>query len=197
MPLGADSLSKEIHRMQPGPAFAAFALAAALAAPPVFAEQNTPAKSGKKQPAKPAAAPKSATDAKAAPAPAKVSEPKRAAVPEPAEPPRVVYTPEKPKPPEGAVQVGPGLWSHLDKDGKTWHYRQTPFGLVKTEPQASPDPAEEELLGVIAHDRGDTVDFERKTPFSVYRWTKKKTDLTRAERNVLERGAKAAGSGSK
>jgi hypothetical protein len=178
--------------MQPGKALAAIAVAAVLAtAPAARAEQNPPAKSAKKQAAKSASKP---APEKATPAPP-AAESKRAAPP--AEPARVVYTPEKPKPPEGAVQIAPGLWSHVDKDGKTWHYRQTPFGMRKTEPEAAAPEAEEDLIGVIAYDRGDTVDFERKTPFSVYRWSKKKTELSKAERNVLERAAQAAGSGSK
>lgn len=86
-------------------------------------------------------------------------------------------------PPKGAVQVEPGLWRHKDEKGKVWMYRRTPFGLAKFAPDAGDmsksDKAEAEFLK--AEDGGDVVKFERKTPFGVSKWTRKKTLLQGAE----------------
>src|ERR1700683_1788928 len=47
--------------------------------------------------------------------------------------------------PDGAKLVEPNLYRYTDSDGKTWNYRQTPFGISKWEetsaPAAQPAPA--------------------------------------------------------
>jgi hypothetical protein len=148
------------------------------------AEQSPPAKRGNKQDTQKQTASKSADASK----PAESSK----SPAEPAEPPRVVYTPSKPKPPEGAVEIKPGLWRLVEKDGKVWHYRQTPFGLAKFDPNETPTESEEELIGVVAFDKGDSVEFQRKTPFGTTKWTKKKSEMTGPERNAFERSVKSA-----
>ena len=94
--------------------------------------------------------------------------------------------------PAGAKEIETGLWRHVDEKGKTWHYRQSPFGLVKFEPEAAADTAAPQDSGITARLLGDTVELERKTPFGVRKWTKKKTELDEDEKAAVERAAKTA-----
>jgi hypothetical protein len=104
---------------------------------------------------------------------------------------RVVHTPPPPNLPKDAVEVRPGLWRWRDKDGKDWLFRRTPFGLAKYEPEDSADVVDPG--GLVARDKGDTVEFEAKSPFGVRRWTKNKTELNDAERAALKRAAESKG----
>jgi hypothetical protein len=92
--------------------------------------------------------------------------------------------------PSGAKEVEPGLYRYTDAQGKTWLYRNTPFGLAKWEdkPAAStapvpPPPA----VAVTTTDLGDSVQFVRQTPFGPQKWTKKKTELTETEKEYLQK----------
>jgi hypothetical protein len=89
--------------------------------------------------------------------------------------------------PKDAVANPNGTYSYTDKQGKRWTYIKTPFGIVKraadeaTVKSAPPDPA---LTKAI--DKGDTVRFERKSPFGTISWEKKKSELTDDERHILD-----------
>jgi hypothetical protein len=90
--------------------------------------------------------------------------------------------------PKDAVQNPDGTYSYTDKEGKKWTYAKTPFGLMKT---ASPDtPASADTpvssTSIKAIDKGDTVRFERPSPFGPMGWEKKKSELTDEERHILD-----------
>ena len=109
--------------------------------------------------------------------------------------------------PPDAKQVDAHTWMAPDKDGKKWFYRQTPFGVVKTDrdPQAktdtvgkrtpfdgaSPAPrsaaAEKSMRPTVkVTDLGDSYAFERQTPFGPSRWTHKKSELTDGDKELLK-----------
>lgn len=92
--------------------------------------------------------------------------------------------------PQGATQVEPNLYRFTDSAGKTWLYRQTPFGLSKWEdtPAAAPQQpvAQNEQVAVV--DLGDSVRFEKKTPFGATQWVRKKTELTDDEKALVAGG---------
>jgi hypothetical protein len=92
--------------------------------------------------------------------------------------------------PKDAVLNPDGTYSYTDKSGKKWLYTKTPFGISKTEDVSAPSsampapaPAGQETKAI---DKGDTVTFQRNTPFGATTWDKKKTDLTDEERHILE-----------
>ncbi len=90
--------------------------------------------------------------------------------------------------PEGATKIDMATWRHVDKDGKAWIYRKTPFALVKLEDKAPPEPRAEVPNLITAVEDGDSVKFEKPSPFSgSVRWTKKKTDLNPAEQAAWKR----------
>lgn len=93
--------------------------------------------------------------------------------------------------PKDAVEIEPGLFQAKDASGKTWHYTRTPFGVRRFEPQQREDTTVEEAsrISVVAQD-GDSVTFERKTPWNSARWSKKKDKLNAAEKLALDRPAK-------
>jgi hypothetical protein len=133
--------------------------------------------------------------------------------------------------PKGATEIEPGLYKYTDSTGKTYKFRKTPFGVVKSldqpakqaaaeesdktapaaanltsatpkETTASPfgqvkPPASAQAIKVV--DRGDSLEFERPSPFGSYRWNKKKDDLTPFEREAWDRSRQQsnAASGSK
>jgi len=87
--------------------------------------------------------------------------------------------------PAGATLVEPDLYRYTDSSGKTWNYRQTPFGITKWEegsapasqlnPQVHSEP-------VTITDLGDSYRFQRKTPFGESNWIRKKSELTDEEK---------------
>ena len=90
--------------------------------------------------------------------------------------------------PAGAKLVEPNLYRYTDSDGKTWNYRQTPFGISKWEEKSSPaaQPAPEssqaKSVPVAVTDLGDSYRFEKKTPFGQSTWVRKKSALTDEEK---------------
>ena len=90
--------------------------------------------------------------------------------------------------PAGAKEVRPFTYSYTDAQGKTWIYRQTPFGLTKSSAADAAQQTEVKDAGIRtkATDLGDSVRFERATPFGVSVWTKKKADLDASERALIE-----------
>ncbi len=91
--------------------------------------------------------------------------------------------------PKDAKQVEPYTYRHTDAQGKTWIYRKTPFGVVRfPEPTSAETTSAEEIPGgMTAVEEGDSIRFERPSPFGKYRWTRKKSELTELERKVWER----------
>ena len=109
---------------------------------------------------------------------------------------------EKPAPapqtvtiPKDAVKNANGSYTYTDKDGKKWLYRQSPFGVIKSEihdDADTPKPARPAASAASAPaatkavDKGDTVQFERSSPFGTVKWEKKKSELTDEERRIVD-----------
>ena len=122
---------------------------------------------------------------------------KKAAAPAPAAPVKRLEVPA------GAVERD-GRYYYTDADGKKWIYVRTPFGASRMEdkPDAAPatKPAEP-FANVKITESGDTVTFERPSPFGTAKWQKKKSELTDEEKAALlrrtqEGGARPAAKGS-
>ena len=125
--------------------------------------------------------------------------------------------------PKGATEIEPGVFKHKDASGKVYIYRKSPFGVIKSlegteavnkekiaevpapakaaspaSPQATPfgnlDKQTHAQIKVI--EKGDTLEFERTSPFGGVRWTNKKDQLTAEEREAWERTRTGAGTGS-
>ncbi len=114
--------------------------------------------------------------------------------------------------PAGAAEISPGLFKHTDGAGKTWFYRKTPFGVVKSSEEVAAAPAQSEGTQiprgnpfgdakastattpatplVKAVEDGDSYKFERNTPFGPARWTRKKSELTADEQEIVQRSRK-------
>ncbi len=103
--------------------------------------------------------------------------------------------------PADATQLAPNVWRHTDKAGKTWIYRQTPFGLSKVEDNSSTIAATSaaapanSVVDVKAIDLGETVRFEKPTPMGNRVWTRKKTELSSEEKDWLEKSKPASDPG--
>ena len=91
--------------------------------------------------------------------------------------------------PKEAVANPDGTYSYTDKSGKKWIYGRTPFGISRVEDMSasnggfSTTPLEQLTKTT---DNGETVKFERQTPFGPRRWEKKKSELTEEERRIFE-----------
>jgi hypothetical protein len=102
-------------------------------------------------------------------------------------------TPETRTIPPDATPLPDGSYRYIDKDGKKWIYRATPFGVSKAEERPlvqavqriEDDPAKSE-------DLGDSVRFTRPTPFGPKVWTKKKTELDTYEKDIFNRDQKSS-----
>jgi hypothetical protein len=117
------------------------------------------------------------------------------------------------KVPAGAEKIDAYTHRHKDAQGKVWIYRQTPFGVVKYEEKSLPevkedgkkptpwgavemkpepvDPArakaeQRQIEMVKMTEDGDSLKFEKPSPWGVVRWTKKKTDLNEDEKKIWE-----------
>lgn len=88
--------------------------------------------------------------------------------------------------PEGAKLVEPNLYRFTDSEGKTWMYRQTPFGISRWEdtPNLAPHPAPASVPTSVT-DLGDSFRFERKTAFGTSQWVRKKTELSDEEKALV------------
>lgn len=84
--------------------------------------------------------------------------------------------------PAGATLVEPNLYRYTDSNGKTWNYRQTPFGVSRWEETSAPQPAPAKSEPTVVTDLGDSYRFEKKTPFGASTWVRKKSELTDEER---------------
>lgn len=90
--------------------------------------------------------------------------------------------------PKGATLGDDGSYHYTDSKGTKWLYRQTPFGIAKSEekapvPQSPVTPAKELTKATIV---GDTVKFERPNAFGLSKWEKKTSDLTDEEKKIVE-----------
>ncbi len=90
--------------------------------------------------------------------------------------------------PAGAALVEPFLYRYTDSSGKTWMYRQTPFGVSKWEESSIPAPQAPVAKSepVVVTDLGDSVRFEKKTPFGAGTWVRKKTELNDEEKALVD-----------
>lgn len=92
--------------------------------------------------------------------------------------------------PKGAVEIEPNLYRYTDAHGKAWLARMTPFGVSTWEDKPAPvaPVAEVKDAPPTATDLGDSVRFQKKSPFGENTWVKKKSDLTEEEKDWLARG---------
>jgi hypothetical protein len=90
--------------------------------------------------------------------------------------------------PADAVQNPDGTYAYTDKAGKKWTYSKTPFGVMRSEDSgnAAATAAPSQSWNKVT-DNGDTVTFERETPFGPIKTEKKKSELTEEERSTVER----------
>ena len=101
---------------------------------------------------------------------------------------KAAKVPDSPSIPKDATPLPDGSFRYVDKDGKKWIYRNTPFGISKAEERQvapvvqriSDDPTRTE-------DLGNSVRFTRPTPFGPKVWTKKKSDLDSYENGIWDR----------
>lgn len=96
------------------------------------------------------------------------------------------------QPPAGAEKVSDGVYRSKDSAGKAWIYTRTPFGFARHEEGAAPvapppSPVEFRVLEM----KGDTVRFERDTPFGKSVWNRPIAQLDEKEKAAYE-AAKAA-----
>jgi hypothetical protein len=100
--------------------------------------------------------------------------------------------------PAGATQVEPNIYRYTDSDGKTWNYRQTPFGISRWEEKpasgqqapaadshANPQGSSAKSEPVAVTDQGNSYRFEKKTPFGTSSWVRKKTELNADEKSLV------------
>ncbi len=73
--------------------------------------------------------------------------------------------------PAKAEKLSDFEWRYQDPQGRSWIYRQLPWGLTRY-----PEGSQAGANGILAADRGETLEFARRTPFGFSRWSKKKTD---------------------
>ncbi len=104
----------------------------------------------------------------------------------PAKAPAAVKAPVPVTIPKEAVANSDGSYVYTDKQGKQWRYVKTPFGIMKSSITDAPPLTPSVEVPVRAIDKGDTVRFERTTPFGVTSWERKKTELTDDERRTFE-----------
>ena len=107
--------------------------------------------------------------------------------------------------PKEAVEVKPGVYRFVDKEKKAWLFTRSPFGYMRS-PE---DGAKDELPPVAGKpnpektpfgeskasgsapqtkvtEEGESLRFERPSPFGVVRWTRKKTELNEDEKRLWE-----------
>ncbi len=112
----------------------------------------------------------------------------------PAPAPKPVVKKATPRPavvPKDAVPAGERRWRWKDPQGKMWIFSQTPFGVTKREEGAVDEkrahtPESNKLAVSEIVDQGDSLHFISKTPFTENQWTRKKTELTAAEKEAWE-----------
>ncbi|MFN7995702.1 MAG: hypothetical protein U0Q18_18980 [Bryobacteraceae bacterium] len=86
--------------------------------------------------------------------------------------------------PADAVQTEAGLFRWTDKDGKVWLYRKTPFGVKRWEDDNKNAKQESVVDETSATDQGDSIRFQRTSPFGTRAWVRKKSELDETERKI-------------
>ncbi len=105
--------------------------------------------------------------------------------------PKAPKVPDAPRPmaiPAQAVLAADGDYHYTDPQGKKWIYRKTPFGVARMEdtPQLTATRAPDASgAGIKATEDGDIVRFERRGPFGLWKWEKKKSELDEGEKAAL------------
>ncbi len=89
--------------------------------------------------------------------------------------------------PAGAKETEDGSFRYTDAKGKKWVYRKTPFGVAKAEDKPAPVQPQMEDTLTKATISGDTVHFEKPTPFGTTKWDKKTSDLDANEQKIVDR----------
>jgi hypothetical protein len=91
-------------------------------------------------------------------------------------------------PPQGKKSTTTTPRRVTEADGKTYEFRETPFGLmkfpVKTE-DAARETSADAFLKIV--EEGDSLRFRRQTPFGVTEWVRKKSELNDTEKQAWER----------
>jgi hypothetical protein len=88
--------------------------------------------------------------------------------------------------PKDAVSNPDGTYTWADKAGKQWTFTKTPFGISRTEAAGAAAAAPQQQSAIKSTDRGDTVLFEKPSPFGVTKWEKKKSEMTDEERSLFQ-----------
>jgi hypothetical protein len=91
--------------------------------------------------------------------------------------------------PAGAVKVDANSYRLVDKDGKEYLYRKTPFGLSRFEVKPQTAAATFNTSNIKVTDLGDSYRFVQADLFASRTWTIKKTELTAAERAIVDKSA--------
>jgi hypothetical protein len=94
--------------------------------------------------------------------------------------------------PPDAVQIDANTYRYTDPAGKKWTYNRTPFGISKMEDKSGSAEdakrAQEDTAQLIestkAVEDGDSIQFERASPFGTTHWKRYKTELNEMERAV-------------
>jgi hypothetical protein len=108
----------------------------------------------------------------------------------PAKAAKTAYPKEVPK---DAVRLSEHEWRWVDKDGKAWIFRRTPFSVAKFPEELAASekaPVQDAGAPLKVRDLGDSVEFSRQTPFGVNTWTRKKSELTDVEKSAWEAASK-------
>jgi hypothetical protein len=88
--------------------------------------------------------------------------------------------------PADAQRIDDSTYRYRDAQGKTWIYAQTPFGFSRSEESATAKPVQAaDSNPVKVRDLGDSYEFVKTSPFGQSRWTRKKTDLSADERDMV------------
>ncbi len=91
--------------------------------------------------------------------------------------------------PSGAQKIDDSSYRYRDAQGKTWIYTRTPFGFSRSEEGAAkPVEVVAETNPVKVRDLGDSYEFVKSSPFGQSRWTRKKSELTPDEREMVNHG---------
>jgi len=88
--------------------------------------------------------------------------------------------------PADAVQISPGLYRWQDKDGKSWMYRRSPFGVSRWEEGSADAKQKSAIETTMAVEQGESIRFERDSPFGKHVWVRKKTELDETEQKIWE-----------
>ena len=91
--------------------------------------------------------------------------------------------------PNGAVEIAPYTYRYTDAQGKSWIYRQTPFGVSRGEdkPPSQEDLKKNEeqkarvIAAISAVEDADYIRFQRTGAFGKTNWRKKKSELNEIE----------------